>query len=82
MVLAPISSYIGIRSYRAIAGQKMRKTQVMSVAIEIELRAALREAAEADGRSISNYIDRVLRRHLVAHGHLAETSSRETGSAP
>lgn len=42
----------------------------LSLRIEPELKEALRNAAESDGRSIGNLVKFLIRKHCEAEGHL------------
>jgi antitoxin component of RelBE/YafQ-DinJ toxin-antitoxin module len=50
----------------------MQKTAVVNVRVDPEVKAALEDAARADGRTVSNYVERILVRHLVDHGLIPE----------
>ena len=51
----------------------MVKTAVLSFRINDDTKEAITKAAEAEGRSVSNLVERVLRDWLVARGHLAKS---------
>jgi len=51
----------------------MKRDDVLNVRVPSEVKEALRKAAEADERSVSVLVVRILRDWLVDHGHLART---------
>ena len=56
------------------------KMNPIPVRLSAEVRAAVEAAAEADGRSLSNYIHRVLERHVEElQAGKGVTSKREKG---
>lgn len=46
------------------------KTEALSFRVAADIKAALGAAAAADGRSVSNLVERILREWLTEHGHL------------
>lgn len=50
----------------------MAKTAALAFRVQDEVKTALEKAAAADGRSVSNLTDRILREWLTANGFLAE----------
>ena len=50
----------------------MAKTAALAFRVQDEVKAALEKAASADGRSVSNLTDRILREWLAAKGFLAQ----------
>ena len=51
----------------------MPKTSSIAIRMEPEIREALKRAAEADQRSLSSMVDKVLADWAKAHGWLKET---------
>ena len=49
----------------------MRRGLPFSVRLDENVRKALEQAARADGRSLSSYVERVLAQHLVTAGFLS-----------
>ena len=54
----------------------MVKTAALAFRVEKEVKVALEAAAAADGRSVSNLTDRILREWLIGKGHLSEEHQR------
>jgi predicted HicB family RNase H-like nuclease len=48
----------------------MPKTAAISVRVEVEIKAAAEKAAEADGRTLANWVERVLVQELRKQGLL------------
>ena len=48
----------------------MSKTANLALRIQPDVKWALETAAKADGRSVSNYVERVLTEHLVSAGYM------------
>lgn len=48
----------------------MAKTHPLGFRVEPEIKEALERAARDDDRSVSSYIERILRRALVENGYL------------
>jgi ribbon-helix-helix CopG family protein len=48
----------------------MAKTLSLGIRLQPEVKAALERAALADGRSLSNLVERVLSLWLTEHGHM------------
>jgi len=55
----------------------MKRALPTSIRLDPEIKAGLERAATADGRSISNLLDRILREWLVAKGHLGSATNVE-----
>jgi hypothetical protein len=52
----------------------MVKTQPLGFRVEPEIKEGLERAAKADGRSVSNLIERILRAWLEENGHISKES--------
>jgi len=50
----------------------MTKTHPLGFRVEPEIKEALERAAKADGRSVSNFIELILKAWLEDHGHLSK----------
>ncbi len=50
----------------------MGKTPSLGIRVQPEIKAALQKAAEADMRSVSSLIEKILTEWLRANGHLNE----------
>ena len=48
----------------------MAKTAALAFRVQDEVKVALEKAATADGRSVSNLMDRILREWLMANSYL------------
>ena len=48
----------------------MARTSAISVRVTDEVKEAVEKAAEADGRSVASYVERLLSAHLRATGYL------------
>ncbi|MFC3087895.1 DUF1778 domain-containing protein [Tabrizicola soli] len=51
----------------------MAKTSAISVRVSEETKQAVEKAAEADGRSVASYVERLLTAHLKEQGFLSST---------
>ena len=54
---------------------EMTKTAALAFRVQDEVKAGLEKAAAADGRSVSNLTDRILREWLAAKGYLQVEST-------
>ena len=50
----------------------MARTAAISVRVEDELKAAVEKAAKEDGRTVAQYVERVLIAHLRDKGYLPD----------
>lgn len=50
----------------------MARTAAISVRVEEDLKAAVEKAAKEDGRTVAQYVERVLVTHLKEKGFLSE----------
>lgn len=55
----------------------MARTLPTSIRLDPEIKAGLERAATADGRSVSNLLDRIVREWLGAKGHLGSAINVE-----
>ena len=53
----------------------MAKTSALSFRVADDLKASLEQAATADGRSVSSFIERIIRAWLTQHGHLDQQTA-------
>lgn len=53
---------------------KMAKTEALSLRVSEDLKKALQKAASDDDRTIAQYVERVLSRHLREAGYLQSPS--------
>ncbi len=60
----------------------MKKDTSVNVRLTSELRTKLQQFADADGRKLSNYIERILAAHVRAVGAEDRQPPREGATAP
>ena len=53
----------------------MAKTSAISVRVADEVKNAAEKAAQDDGRSLANYVERLLREHLQQRGYLPSSAT-------
>jgi hypothetical protein len=70
------------RCNRICSAQVAHMTQAVptSMRLDPDIKAALARAAEADGRSVSNMLDRILRFWLTEHGHMRTPPAPKAGA--
>ena len=58
---------------------KEKRLVILSVRVDDALAAAMRELAEADDRPLSNYVERLLRKHAVEQGKDLDKPQKSKG---
>lgn len=56
-------------------GQRPLKDKV-SITLDSDVIEAIKELSEQDDRPFSQYVNRVLRKHLIAEGYFSESTGR------